>query len=194
MQALETKIIPSADKLARFRRALFLTACAASNRSAELAAIDRNKIVFRQDAVICQLKEGFVFKNQSQFNVPSMIRIPNLPDSSLFPVAAIGKYLSDTQASSEPGLFLHPVSGKSLNAGTLAYFLVKAIKWLLPDALPHAHDVRKLSTTHAFVAGMGPDKIMQAGSWRSTSTFAKKYFVPIVTPSSGSAVLARFRI
>ena len=64
----------------------------------------------------------------------------------------------------------------------------------MPDALSNAHDVRKLSTTHAFVAGMGPDKIMEAGSWRSTSTFARKYLVPIVSPSFGQAILARCRI
>ena len=194
LQSLESRIIPQDDKLSRFRKALFLTACAASNRSDELAAIDRSSIVFRQDAVICQFKDGFVVKNQSQFHAPSMLRIPDLPDSPLCPVMAIKEYLADTQASSEPGLFLHPVSGKTLNKGRLAYFLVKAIKWLLPNALPHAHDIRKLSTTHAFVAGMGPDKIMEAGSWRSTSTFAKRYLVPVVTPSSGRAVLARCRI
>ena len=132
--------------------------------------------------------------NQSQFHEPSILRIPDLPGSPFCPVRAIREYLAGTQNSSESGLFLHPVSGKSLNSGRLAYFLVDTIKWLLPDALPHAHDVRKLTTTHPFVAGMGPDKIMEAGSWRSTSTFAKKYLVPVVVPSSGRAILARCMI
>ena len=85
-------------------------------------------MVFRQDAVIFQVKDGFVLKNQSQFNAPSMLRIPNLPDSSLCPVMAIKEYLADTQASSEPGLFLQPVSGKTLNASRCAYFLVNTIR------------------------------------------------------------------
>ena len=194
LQALEAKSISSNDKLARFNRALFLVACAASNRTDELSAIARNEVVFRDSAVIFKQREGFIHKNQSQFHSPSMLKIPSLPGSPLCPVEAIREYLADTQASSEPGLFLHPVSGKTLNAGRLAYFLVKAIKWLLPDALPHAHDVRKLSTTHAFAAGVSADKIIEAGSWRSTSTFAKKYLVPIVSPSSGRAILARCRI
>ena len=194
LQALEAKSIPYHDKLARFKKTLFLVACAASNRSDELSAIARNDVVFRDNAVIFKPREGFLLKNQSQFNPPSMLRLPALPDSPLCPVRAVREYLADTQASSEPGFFLHPVSGKSLNAGRLAYFLVKAIKWLLPEALPHAHDVRKLPTTHAFAAGVSTDKIIEAGSWRSSSTFAKKYLVPIVTPSSGRDILARCRI
>ena len=136
----------------------------------------------------------FLAEESISVQPPSMLRIPSLPGSPLCPVRAVREYLADTQASSEPGLFLHPVSGKTLNAGRLAYFLVKAIKWLLPDALPHAHDVRKLSTTHAFAAGVSMDKIIEAGSWRSSSTFAKKYLVPIVSPSSGRAILARCRV
>ena len=47
--------------------------------------------------VIFHLKEGFLLKNQSQFNAPSMIRIPTLPDSPLCPGKAIREYLADTQ-------------------------------------------------------------------------------------------------
>ena len=194
LQALEAKSISLDDKLARFKKALFLIACAASNRSDELSAIDRNSVVFRENAVIFKPKEGFLLKNQSQFNAPSMLRIPTLPESPLCPVRAIKEYLADTQTSSESGLFLHPVSGKTLNKSRLANFLVKTKKWLLPNALPHAHDISKLSTTHAFVAGMGLSMIMEAGSWRSISTFANKYLVPVVAPSSGRAILARCRI
>ena len=194
LSVLEEKSIPLDDKLARFNRALFLVACAASNRSDKLSAIDKKYASFGDNAVVFGLKEVFLLKNQSQFNSIFMLRIPPLPDPPLGPVRAIGDYPADTQVPSEPGLFLHPVSGKALNAGRLAYYLVEAIKWLLLDALPHAHVVRKLSTTHAFVAGVSTDKIIEAGSWRFTSTFARKCLVPIVTPSSGRAILARCRI
>ena len=138
----------------------YLVACAASNRTAELSAIARNEVVFRDNDVVFKPREGFILKNQTQFHAPSLLRIPSLPDSPLCPVRAVRDYLADTQASTEPGLFLHPISGKTLNAGRLAYFLVKAIRWLLPDALPNAHDVRRLSTTHAFAAGVSLDKIL----------------------------------
>ena len=107
---------------------LFLVACAASNRTDELSAIARNEVVFRDSAVIFKQREGFIHKNQSQFHSPSMLKIPSLPGSPLCPVEAIREYLAVTQASSEPGLFLHPVSGKTLNAGRCAYFLVKTIR------------------------------------------------------------------
>ena len=194
LQALENMSIAPNDKGARFNKALFLVACAASNRTAELSAIDRNEVVFRENDVVFKQREGFILKNQTQFHAPSLLKIPSLPGSSLCPVKAVRDYLADTQASTEPGLFLHPVSGKTLNAGRLAYFLVKAIRWLLPNALPHAHDIRKLSTAHAFAAGISLDKIIDAGSWRSSSTFAKKYLVPLISPSSGRAILARCRI
>ena len=194
LQALEAKSISPDDKVARFNKALFLVACAASNRTAELAAIARKEVVFRDNDVTFRQRRGFLLKNQTQFHTPSLLRIPSLPDSPLCPVRAVRDYLADTQASTEPGLFLHPISGKTLNAGRLAYFLVKAIRWLLPDALPNAHDVRRLSTTHAFAAGVSLDKIVDAGSWRSSSTFARKYLVPCIAPSSGRAILARCRI
>ena len=194
LQALEAKSISPDDKVARFNKTLFLVACAASNRTAELAAIARKEVVFRDNDVTFRQRKGFLLKNQTQFHAPSLLRIPSLPDSPLCPVRAVRDYLADTQASTEPGLFLHPISGKTLNAGRLAYFLVKAIRWLLPDALPNAHDVRRLSTTHAFAAGVSLDKIVDAGSWRSSSTFARKYLVPCISPSSGRAILARCRI
>ena len=63
LQALEKMSIPCNDKLARFNRALFLVACAASNRTDELSAIARNEVVFRDSAVIFKQREGFIHKN-----------------------------------------------------------------------------------------------------------------------------------
>ena len=48
--------------------------------------------------------------------------IPDLPGSALRPVKALKEFLADTEGSTEPGLFLHPSSGKTLNAGRLAHF------------------------------------------------------------------------
>ena len=119
--------------------------------------------------------------------------IPDLPGSALCPVKALKEYLSDTDGSSEPGLFLHPSSGKTLNAGRLAHFLAKAIDWLVPEALGKAHDTRKLSTSRAFCSGISAHQLVSAGSWRSTNTFAKRYFVPVGPKAKGSVVVARSR-
>lgn len=192
LQRLQRMRIASSDKPARFKKALFLLAIASSNRACELAAIDRKNIVFRQHSVVLPVKAGFVFKNQAQFHAPSIIEIPDLPGSDLCPVKALRDYVSDLGDSSEESLFLHPRSGKPLNAGRVAFFLAKAVSWLLPNSLAKGHDSRKLSTSNAFMLGVPASQIVAAGSWRSSNTFAKRYLVPLV-PSGSRAVLARTR-
>ena len=192
LQRLQKMRIASSDKPARFKKALFLLAIASSNRVCELAAIDRKNIVFRQHSVILPVKAGFVFKNQAQYHAPSIIEIPDLPGSDLCPVKALRDYVSDLGDSSEESLFLHPRSGKPLNAGRVAFFLAKAVSWLLPNSLAKGHDSRKLSTSNAFMLGVPASQIVAAGSWRSSNTFAKRYLVPLV-PSGSRAVLARTR-
>ena len=178
-----------------FYKALFLTAVASSNRSSELAAIDRGRIEHRQCSIVLPVKAGFLFKNQGQFHSPSLIEIPDLPGSPLCPVKALREYLDATQGKSELSLFLHPVSFKPLNAGRLAFFLTKAIEWLLPGCLAEAHDTRRLSTTGAFMSGVTIGNIIAAASWRSVNTFTTKYLVPIRNARSAArAVLARVRI
>ena len=193
LKALARKRIKASDKLGRFRKALFLVACATSNRSAELAAIDRSRAEIRQHSAVLPVRPGFIFKNQAQFHAPSLMDIPDLPGSPLCPVKALREYLADTAGSQEQGLFLHPKSGRTLNAGRLAYFLALTISWLIPDALGKAHDTRKLSTSKAFCSGITTEQLLAAGSWRSTGTFAKKYFVPVLPKAKGSVVVARSR-
>ena len=176
-------------------KAIFLTAVASSNRSSELAAIDRERIELRQSSIVLPVKPGFLFKNQGQFHSPTLIEIPDLPGSPLCPVKALRDYLDATQGRSETSLFLHPVSSKPLNAGRLAFFLAKAIDWLLPGCLAEAHDTRRLSTTLAFMSGVTIGNIVAAASWRSTNTFTSRYLVPIRNArSSARAVIARSRI
>ena len=156
-----------------FYKALFLTAraVASSNRSSELAAIDRNRIELRQSSIVLPVRPGFIFKNQGQFHAPSLIEITELPGSPLCPVLALRNYLDTTRGKSEPSLFLHQVSFKPLNAGRLAFFLVKAIQWLLPGCPAEAHDIRRLSTTLAFLSGVTMSNIVAAASWRSINTY-----------------------
>ena len=45
-----------------FYKALFLTAVASSNRSSELAAIDRNRIELRQSSIVLSVKPGFILR------------------------------------------------------------------------------------------------------------------------------------
>ena len=90
LRALERKRIKLGDKLYRFQKAMFLTTIASSNRASEMAALDRKTIAFRQHSVVLPNKAGFLFKNQNQFQEPSLIEIPDRPPAKLCPVKAQG--------------------------------------------------------------------------------------------------------
>ena len=68
-------------------------------------------------------------------------------------------------------------------------WLAKAIDWLLPGALGKGHDIRKLVTSLAWFRGISAKEIVAAGSWKSLSTFIRKYCCNV--RPSGSYVIAR---
>ena len=156
-------------------KTLFLVAVASGNRASELAAIDRSKMVFRRNGVSLPVLEGFLYKNQSLSHSPSPISFPSLGrrEAPLCPVASLRAYLGRTPQGAT--LFTHPETGSALNAGGIAFWLVKAITWLIPGSFPRAHDVRKLSLSLAYARGLPIKEIVEAGSWQSPSTFVSKY-------------------
>ena len=81
------------------------------------------------------------------------------------------------------------MSGKSLNAAGISFWLAKAIDGLLPDSLGNGHDIRKLVTSHAWFRGIAANEIIAAGSWKSLNTFIKRYLVR--EKPTGEAVVAR---
>ena len=189
LDVLRTKCIAPDDIEHLLLKALFLTAVATANRASELAAIDRSAILFRNQNVSLGISSEFLFKNQTLDHAPSNIVIPGLDNSILCPVKAIRLYLECTGDSRESALFLHPGSGKPLNAGGVSFWLAKAISWLLPDSLGKGHDVRKLCTSLAWYRGVPAHDIVAAGSWKSLTTFIKRYLSNI--RPRGSMVIAR---
>ena len=113
-------------------------AVASSNRSAEVAEVSqvtRQDINFRGHSKVLPLGTNFIGKNQGQKHAPSSIQTPNLPGSRLCSNKAVMENLEATNHSREPGLFMHPVSGKSLNADQVSYWLANAVNWVFPDAM-----------------------------------------------------------
>ena len=102
---------------------------------------------------------------------------------------ALRNCLEVTKASLESSFFLHPLSGKSLNAAGISFCLAKAIDRLIPDSLGKGHDIRKLVTSHAWFRGIATNEIITAGSWKSLNTFIKRYLVH--EKPTGAAVVAR---
>ena len=175
LDSLQTKDSSSLSLEELLMKTLFLVAVASGNRASELAAIDRSGIVFRRSGVTLPVQEGFLFKNQSLSHSPSPISFPCLGTGNawLCPVTSLRAYLAET--SHERTLFAHPHTGSPLNAGGVAFWLVKAISWLLPGTFSRAHDVRKLSLSLAYARGLPIKEIVEAGSWQSPGTFISKY-------------------
>ena len=186
---LRSRVVSNQDILARFLKTIFLIAVASANRAAELAAIDRKTILFRGNKASLGVRSDFVFKNQSLMCAPSNIEIPGLQGDTLCPLRSLKAYLELTKDSSEPSLFIHPKTGKSLNAAGISYWLAKSIDWLLPGCLGKGHDIRKLVTSHAWYRGVPANEIVAAGSWTSLCTFIKKYLC--FDRPKGFAVIAR---
>ena len=189
LSILERKTIDENDTRSILCKTIFLVAAASSNRAAELAAIDRAAISFRQGCVKLGVHAGFIFKNQALGHAPSDIIIPELGESNLCPVSAIKSYLEKTRDSRESALFLSPVSGKPLNSGGVSYWLAKAIDWLVVGSKGKAHDIRKLSTSLAWYRGVSTKDVIATGSWTSMNTFIRRYLTP--SRPKGFAVVGR---
>ena len=160
-------------------KTLFLVALAAGNRVSELAALDRTAVQLLPNRVIIPVKQGFLFKNQTATRNPPNISFPNLPeDKSLCPVLALKHYLLSTQNLPHRGhIFLNPDSGLPLTAGTLSYWMCKAIRLLVPCAKARAHDLRKFSFSLAWTRGLPLDTIVKNAFWSSSNVFIRKYLV-----------------
>lgn len=162
-------------------KTLFLTALASGNRVSELAAITRQNLSISEDTAILPTKPGFLFKNQSPKNPQApLIQFPALGnDSTLCPVVALRMYLAKTASLPHDNiLFVNPVSGKSLAAGRLSFWIVKAIRLGEPLASnPAGHDVRKLGHSIAFARGLDPQEILKNGFWNNQNVFVQKYLV-----------------
>ena len=147
------------------------------------------------NSVTLPVKEGFLFKNQSHSRSPPRIVIPALNSNHpvMCPVLVIEAYLCQTVSTKHTKLFLNPDTGSALNAGTLSFWLCKAINFLLPDAICKAHDVRKLSHSLAWARGIPIEEIVKKGFWTSQNTFIRRYLVK-TRASSSSYITAGHKV
>ena len=166
-----------------FLKTLFLVALASGNRVSELAALDRSAIKWERElaGVTIPVRQGFLYKNQSLTRIPPKVFFPALKEpKALCPVACLKDYLEDTAHHNDASrVFLHPVSFAPLNAGSISFWLCRAITELVPGSIPRAHDVRKLSYSLAWVRGVPIEEIVKRGFWSSVNVFINKYLVTI---------------
>ena len=159
-----------------------------------MAAVTRSGLIFNKDGASLQTKPGFLFKNQnSRHPTPPDITFPALPGNhTLCPVAALRYYQTKTQSGPHDNLlFVHPSSGKPLQAGRMSFWLAKAIKIGDPDAIkPAGHDIRKFSHSIANFRQVKPTDILKNGFWHSPNVFVHKYLISC-RPNSVNFVAGR---
>lgn len=175
----------------------FLTALACSRRKSEIHAFSRSKGLFRtekdsnsgQVVLTINTHIGFVAKNQKARDLYPPVTLQSIfheyqdkpEDALLCPVRAITKYVDRTKdmTNDKKLLLIHPQEGKKATAASLACWLKAAISSAYTEdaTSPHCspHEIRAIAASlsafnHASVAD-----ILEAGTWKSYSTFTNNY-------------------
>ena len=142
-------------------------ALASGNRVSKLAALDKASVTFNNDhsRVTMAVRPGLVFKNQSfSRSQPSISFMALKAPKSLCPVCALASYLDHREMDQHAArVFLNPETGAALNSASVALWLCRAIKALVPGALPRAHDVQKFSFPLAWARGVPVEEIVKKG-------------------------------
>ena len=161
-------------------KTLFLILIATGNRASEIAAIQRDTILFRANdrEVLLSVSPNFLFKNQNQRRSPPNIVIRKFDDvdPELCPVRHLKEYLRRSKDSAEgTALFLHPNTGRNLQRPSIALKMVRLIEGCCPGSIPKCHDLRKQAASIAWCRGVDPGDIVNAVFWSSSDVFLKHY-------------------
>ena len=180
-------------------KTVFLLALASTKRASELHAISREKkdLVFARDGVYLRTVPGFLAKTQAASSDSKPFFIPrhdlfsgrDNPDRLLCPVRMLKFYLHYTNGKGR--LFQKCRGEGSVCAKTISSWLKNLIKFVYKDTTneqvsARGHEVRKMSASWAFAAGVSIEEILLAGSWARTSTFTSHYLVDVQRQVDGS--------
>jgi len=158
------------------RKALFLVALASANRVSELARVDRTSLRLEEGVLVMAVSPGFLYKNQRAGRCPPDIRVHPFPeDFRICPVYWATRW-RDT--SKKGGLLFHNSrNGNPLSSTTVSSLLCSLIEEADPGTLPQGHDLRRFSSSYAWVRGVLPADIARAVFWSSSSTFVSRYLI-----------------
>ena len=118
----------------------------------------------------------------------SSILSPDMEEIKSCPVRALNIYMRRTRGFREDTtrLFISHKTGRDIQKGTISGWLKKTVSlaYELSTSLPReqqqvlkirAHDIRAFSASWALLKGVALDTILQAGSWKSHTTFTSFY-------------------
>ena len=171
-------------------KAIFLCTLACGQRVGELTALRRDELHLEMSERLITFHphEDFKFKSDRLMTGPLMWTIPAYIDKhnrhhSLCPVQAIRAYIEKTANWNNPHghLWLHPRSGKPLNANRVAFYAKSLIKLSQPleNGPVRFHDIRKKATSAAFFGGLSLEQLCQRACWNSSHVFFKNYLHPL---------------
>lgn len=177
----------------------FLLAIASARRVSELHAIAFDQVVFGQEGVSMRLLPGFIAKTQRPGEVSLPICFPSLgdfvgndlPDRFLCPVRALKVYVDRTKKSGlrkgRKRLFIPYQEGRTtdLRKNSFSQWIKRTIKAAYDAAEKSeevcqlhrvsAHETRALSSSWALFSGSSVEAILEAATWRNSTTFTSFY-------------------
>ena len=166
-------------------KTVFLVAIATGSRVSELNAIQRESkfLTMFENHVSITFESDFLHKNEKpgQRNPPILIKALINEDGSahtLCPVRTLKQYLEATHLLSVGPLFVNK-NNMPFSTRQISNLLCKLIKMSQKDVFPKEHDVRKMSTSLAFLAQFHVDEIVTRVGWSSGRVFRKHYLKPI---------------
>ena len=163
------------------QKTVFLLAIAMGARISELGALKRGDehLLLRGDSAVFSFGD-FLCKNEKPLSRREPVDIQALPSNKkLCPVATLRQYLQQTSHITCGPLFVHSKTEVPLKSRALAKALVDFIGELHPGSVPKAHDSRKVSSSIAFLGGMGFDEISHFTGWSGHRVFVRHYLSQI---------------
>ena len=180
-------------------RSVFLVALTTARRASEVHALSFANTAWSADQVTLFVNSDFVPKCHTDWHMSRAIVLPSTSKHSdtalrkLCVKSTLHAYVRKTKVarsqSKSDQFFLcygknkigEPVSKQRLS-GWLKELIVDAYKrqGLTLPGQPKGHDVRKMATSWADVAGVDPQAICDAATWKSNNMFARFYRLDVL--------------
>ena len=182
-------------------KTVFLLTLAMGARRSELHALSRHSrdLVFSKKGVSLRTKPQFLAKNQRPDHDPGPFFVKALTpftgreakERLLCPVQILKFYLDFTSATVDSsGPLFTKILGSGLpSSQTISSWLKQLIKFVYEckglSVQARGHEVRRMAASWAFFAGVSSNAIIEAGRWRSSSTFMSYYLADVQCQRDG---------
>ena len=182
-------------------KTVFLLALATGARRSELHALSRSArdLVISDKGISLKTLPGFLAKNQIPGHDPGPFVVKALSpftgrdsaDRLLCPVRMLKFYLHFTQsAAGKSGPLFAKLTGNGYpKSQTISAWIKNLIRLIYErkglSVQGHAHEVRRLAASWAYFSGVSTAAIVEAGRWRSQSSFTSFYLADVVRQRDG---------